>query len=217
MAKNIIYWDQLKFWLDGGSKEVDAFLAKEIKEGRDYVPHHRDIYRAYNRVPPQSVKVLIMGQDPYPEPGVADGLAFSASDTVEVPRTLHNIFTEMMDDVDTRYPQSNNLVPWVWQGVMLLNSRLTRQGKHGPHLGIWEPLIEETCEVLAKNKTLAVVLWGKEARKYAKYFDADKHLIHTSPHPSPLSAHAGFFGSKPFSKVNAYLESVGEKSINWEL
>lgn len=213
-----LYLDQLKFWNSQAHTEAISFLDKEEKEGRPFVPHRFDIYRALTSITNfADVRVLILGQDPYPQPGIADGLAFSTRHMDITPPTLENIFTELVDDVGTRYPQTNNLTQWAWHGVMLLNSSLTRQGVHGPHKGIWEPLIKEVCEVLATNDKLAVVLWGNQAKKYAKYFDPKRHLIHTGVHPSPLSAHLGFFGSKPFSKVNTYLEGVGLKPIYWEL
>lgn len=177
----------------------------------DTWPRRADVFHAL-MVPRDAVRVVIVGQDPYPTPGHAHGLAFSVPDTVQpIPRSLANIFTELGDDLGTRRTRGN-LEDWVEQGVLLLNRVLTvRAGQPGSHRGRgWEAFTEA---VLRSVDPRVVVLWGNDAQTARPFFEA-AHVI-ASPHPSPLSAHRGFFGSRPFTRVNQVLAAAGEEPIAW--
>ncbi len=194
------------------------FLRAEIAEGRSFLPAPDRVFAAFG-IPFDHVKVLILGQDPYPTPGHAMGLSFSVHPDVQpLPRSLQNIFTEYADDLGHPPPTTGDLTPWANQGVMLLNRSLTvAPGNPASHRGKgWEPITEQAIRALAmRNKPLVGVLWGRDARN-TKPWLLDAPTIE-SVHPSPLSASRGFFGSRPFSSVNQHLEAAGAPPIDWRL
>ena len=199
--------------------QIAQRLNQEIDAGEQILPSSSNILRAFT-IPYDLVKVVIVGQDPYPTPGDAVGLSFSVSpDRHDLPRSLKNIFTELHADLGCDLPATGDLSPWTEQGVMLLNRVLTvRSGEAGSHRGIgWEQVTEQALRALNDrvNKPLAAVLWGNDA-KSAKAF-LNNSVVIESAHPSPLSASQGFFGSRPFSKVNTALVEAGQTSINWPL
>lgn len=197
---------------------MGAFLRGEIAAGRGYLPSGDRILRAFT-TDPDSIRVLILGQDPYPTPGHAVGLSFSvAPDVHPLPRSLTNIFTEYCADLGAARPASGDLTPWQRQGVLLLNRVLTVQpGKPGSHRGRgWEAITQAAVTgLVARDRPLVAVLWGRDAQG-ARAFLADVPVI-TSAHPSPMSADRGFFGSRPFSRVNALLEQQGASPVDWTL
>ncbi|MGM1064649.1 uracil-DNA glycosylase [Saccharothrix sp. Mg75] len=197
---------------------MGEFLRAEVAAGRTYLPAGENVLRAFQQ-PFHSVRVLIVGQDPYPTPGHAVGLSFSVSpETRPIPKSLNNIYTEYTSDLGHPKPSNGDLTPWAEQGVLLLNRALTVQpGKSNSHRNKgWEPVTEQAIKALAARDTpLVAVLWGSQAR-------ALKPMLAPYPcvesvHPSPLSASGGFFGSKPFSKVNALLEQQGAEPVDWKL
>lgn len=196
----------------------DECVAMRAKVGENFLPPEAFVFRAF-QTPFEDVKVLIMGQDPYPTPGHAMGLSFSvAPDVRPLPRSLNNIFAEYSSDLGLPIPQSGDLSPWANQGVMLLNRVLTvAPGQAGSHRGLgWEAITQHVIEALvARNKPLVAVLWGRDAQSI-KPFLGNTPVIE-SAHPSPLSARRGFFGSRPFSRVNEHLIAAGADPISWEL
>ncbi|MDY3127072.1 MAG: uracil-DNA glycosylase [Corynebacterium sp.] len=209
---------------------VDAQLAEDLIHPewkdliRDYpreligahsLPAPSDVFRALS-IPPQNVKVLIVGQDPYPTPGHAMGLAFSVNRGVSLPRSLRNIYLELESDMGIKPASHGDLSAWTQQGVMLLNRVLTvRAGDAGSHRGKgWEPVTERIIRSLNRPGMVAV-LWGRDAAACAPWLD--KATVISSPHPSPLSARRGFFGSRPFSRVNAALCEAGLQPVDWRL
>jgi uracil-DNA glycosylase len=197
---------------------MGRFLRAEVAAGRSYLPAGDRVLRAFER-PLGSVRVLVVGQDPYPTPGHAAGLSFSvAADVRPLPPSLVNIFRELVDDQEVPAPTSGDLSPWADQGVLLLNRVLTvRPGDAGSHRGRgWERVTEHAIEVLAaRGGPLAAVLWGRDAQTL-KPMLAQVPWVE-SVHPSPLSARRGFFGSRPFSKVNDLLLAQGGKPVDWRL
>ena len=198
---------------------VAEFIEQELVAGRQVFPLQQNIMRAF-KVPFEQIKVVIVGQDPYPTPGDAVGLSFSvAPERSQLPRSLKNIFKEMQSDLDFEQPSSGDLSPWVTQGVLLLNRVLTvRSGEAGSHRGIgWEQVTEQALRALngREDKPLIAVLWGNDAIA-SKDFLSNAVVIE-SAHPSPLSASRGFFGSKPFSRVNRVLTELGQNPIRWSL
>lgn len=197
---------------------MGAFLRAEIAAGRRYLPVGADVLRVFAQ-PFDAVRVLVVGQDPYPTPGHAVGLSFSvAPDTRPVPRSLANIFREYTDDLGLPTPSSGDLTPWTEQGVLLLNRVLTvRPGEPASHRGQgWEAVTEQAIRALvARPAPLVALLWGKDARTLTPLLD-DVPII-ASAHPSPMSADRGFFGSRPFSRVNAELVDLGDEPVDWRL
>lgn len=184
-------------------------------------PSGKDIFQAFNTCPFDSLKVVILGQDPYHGPGQAHGLSFSVPEGVKPPPSLINIFKEIESDVGIPYPRSGNLTPWAKQGVFLLNATLTVQAKQaGSHQKKgWETFTDAVIQTISTEKSGVVfMLWGGFAKKKAKLIDTSKHLILSSGHPSPLSANRGYwFGNKHFSRCNAYLKKNGAKAIDWRV
>jgi uracil-DNA glycosylase len=197
---------------------MGRFLRTEVAAGRSYLPAGDRVLRAFQR-PLASVRVLVVGQDPYPTPGHAVGLSFSvAPDVRPLPPSLVNIFRELVDDQGVPAPTSGDLSPWADRGVLLLNRVLTvRPGDAGSHRGRgWERVTEHAIEVLAsRGGPLAAVLWGRDAQTLKPMLGQVPWV--ESVHPSPLSARRGFFGSRPFSKVNALLEAQGGQPVDWRL
>lgn len=192
---------------------------------KEFLPSKENIWRALELTPLSSIKVVILGQDPYPTPGNAHGLAFSVMPDVRpIPASLKNIYKELVSDVDFKAPNHGNLEEWAKRGVMLLNTVLTVEaGAPQSHTKIgWEDVTDQIIRsIAAQNKNVIFVLWGKSAQVKKKllglYLDKNGHRIIESAHPSPLSASKGFFGSKPFSKINEWLQEMGKETINWQM
>ncbi|SEB96325.1 Uracil-DNA glycosylase [Rhodococcus koreensis] len=202
----------------GRITEMGAFLRAEIADGREYLPAGENVLRAFTH-PFSEVKVLIVGQDPYPTPGHAVGLSFSVAPEVKpVPRSLGNIFTEYSKDLGYQTPTTGDLTPWSRQGVLLLNRVLTVQpGLPAAHRKKgWEAVTEQAIRALvARPEPLVAILWGRDASTL-KPMLGDVPTIE-SAHPSPLSASRGFFGSRPFSRANELLDGLGAEPVNWQL
>lgn len=199
--------------------ELKAFLLKE-KERHTVYPAGANIFNAFNTTPFERIKVVILGQDPYHGPNQAHGLAFSVQDGVPFPPSLQNIFKELCDDIGCAMPQSGNLTRWAEQGVFLLNTVLTvRAGEAHSHKEQgWERFTDAVIRRISEQREHVVfILWGRPAQSKASMIDEKRHLILRAPHPSPLSAYRGFFGSKPFSRTNAYLNTHGIAPIDWRL
>lgn len=200
--------------------KLKAFLAQEYKAGKIIYPRGDEYFAAMNFTPFENVKVVIVGQDPYHGPGQAHGLCFSVREGVRLPPSLQNIFKELRDDVGVPIPKSGSLTKWAEQGVLLLNAVLTvEDGRAAAHQKKgWEEFTDKVIHTLNDEKeNLVFILWGSYAQKKAAFVDRKKHLVIEGVHPSPLSAHRGFFGTKPFSKTNAYLRSKGIAEIDWSL
>lgn len=199
-------------------ERLGDFLRAEQAAGRRFLPAGDRVFAAF-RVPLEAVRVLIVGQDPYPTPGHPIGLCFAtAPDVQPLPKSLANIFTEYVADLGHPYPSSGDLTPWVDQGVMLLNRALTvRPGAPASHRGQgWEEVTARAIEALVERGTPFVsLLWGRDARDLRPMLGSLPAL--EAPHPSPLSAHRGFFGSRPFSRANALLEQHGLEPVDWRL
>lgn len=201
-------------------KDLKAFLLKEKSQGKIIFPRGDSIFAALNRTPLDQVKVVILGQDPYHGPGQAHGLCFSVPSGVALPPSLLNIFKELESDLKIPRSTQGCLECWADQGVLLLNSVLTvEQGKAASHQNRgWEKFTDAVIRTVNEQReNVAFILWGSYAQKKASFVDRNKHFVWESVHPSPLSAHRGFMGSRPFSKVNGYLESKGLEPVNWNV
>jgi uracil-DNA glycosylase len=200
--------------------ELRAFLQRERAQGKTVFPQPSEFFAALDQTPFDVVRVVVLGQDPYHGPGQAHGLSFSVRKGVPLPPSLRNIFQELKSDLGLPPPASGDLTPWARQGVLLLNATLSvESGRAGSHQNKgWETFTDQIIERLAREREgLAFVLWGSYAQKKGAMIDRQRHFVVESPHPSPLSAHRGFFGSKPFSRVNQYLRDQGEREIDWTL
>lgn len=198
-------------------QELTQFVKSEYLSNTVY-PSPKFIFNALDSLPVDKVKVVIIGQDPYHEPGQAHGLSFSVPDGVRVPPSLQNIYKEIESDLGKKKNDSGNLDRWTKQGVLLLNATLTvRAHQAGSHQNKgWEQFTDAVIHKLAESRSnLVFILWGNYAQKKGSFIDTGKHLILKAPHPSPLSAHNGFFGSRPFSQTNKYLTDHGQKAIDW--
>lgn len=196
---------------------LGEFLRAEIAEEREYLPAPQHVLRAFQQ-PFRGVRVLIVGQDPYPTPGHPVGLSFSVAPDVRPPRSLVNIFREYSEDLGHPRPASGDLSPWTDQGVLLLNRALTvRPHKPGSHRGKgWEEVTAQAIRALAaREEPLVAVLWGRDARDLRPLMPGVECV--ESSHPSPMSADRGFFGSRPFSRINEILERKGDEPIDWKL
>ena len=197
------------------------FLQIEKQQGKTILPKGSLWFNALNSTPLDKVKVVILGQDPYPTIGHAHGLCFSAMPEVKpLPKSLINIYKELQDDLGIDNFHTPYLQPWAKQGVLLLNAVLTVEaGKSNSHQGKgWERFTDKIIEVVNREcESVIFILWGAYAQKKGSSIDTTKHMIIKSPHPSPLSAYRGFFGSKPFSRSNSFLTSKGKETINWQL
>ena len=199
-------------------KKLQEFVTEEYQTKEIY-PEFDQIFSALKETPYEKVKVVILGQDPYHEKGQAHGLAFSVMEGTKLPPSLKNIFKELKDDLNLEVPSSGCLLPWAKQGVLLLNTVLTvREGKANSHQGKgWERFTDHVIDKLSERKeTVVFILWGNSAISKAKRIESHHEII-SSVHPSPLSAHRGFFGSKPFSRTNAILRGLGQEEIDWEI
>lgn len=200
-------------------KNLKNFLVEEKQKHTIYPPGSL-IFSAFNRTPFDKVKVVILGQDPYHGPGQANGLCFSVSSGIKQPPSLVNIFKELRDDLGIPIPTTGNLEPWADQGVLLLNATLTvRAHQAGSHQKQgWETFTDAVIKKLSDEKEgLVFILWGRYAQSKESLIDDRRHMIIKSPHPSPFSANNGFFGSKPFSKANEYLQVWGKEPIDWRI
>ncbi len=209
-------WAEALAPVDATIARMGEFLRAEVAAGRSYLPHGDQIFRAFSR-PLADVRVLVVGQDPYPTPGHPVGLSFSVAPEVRpLPKSLVNIYRELVDDIGCPAPTDGDLTPWFEQGVMLLNRALTvAPGAPASHRGKgWESVTEQAIDTLARRGgPLVAVLWGRDAQGL-KPMLADVPWV-DSVHPSPLSASRGFFGSRPFSRVNTLLEKQGGKPVDW--
>ncbi len=195
------------------------FVNDEYKNAVIY-PKKQDVFRAYEITPINKVKVLILGQDPYHEPGQAHGLCFSVTPGTDIPPSLVNIYKELHDDIGCRIPDNGYLMKWANQGVMLLNTVLTvRAHAANSHRGKgWEQFTDATIAALNKeDRPIVFMLWGRNAQEKASMLDNPKQLVLTAAHPSPLSAYKGFFGCRHFSKANEFLRSNGIEPIDWQI
>jgi uracil-DNA glycosylase len=204
-------------------RKMGDFLRSQIESGHRVLPASKNIFRAFDQ-PLDSVKVLIVGQDPYPTPGNPIGLAFSVAPDAGIPASLNNIFKELGTDLGLPYPLDGDLTPWTKQGVMLLNRCLSVEaGRPASHRNKgWEPITDQAVRVLdarigkdGKPLPLVAILWGRQAQSLAPLLP--HAAIIASPHPSPLSASRGFFGSRPFSRTNEALEKMGTSPVDWRL
>lgn len=199
--------------------QLREFLKQEYRNHTIY-PHMNDIFNALHYTPFNDVKVVILGQDPYHGPNQAHGLSFSVQPHIKQPPSLKNIFIELQNDLGYPIPNHGYLVRWAQQGVLLLNTVLTvRKGQAHSHRGKgWEIFTNRVIETLNnKEKPIVYILWGSAAQSKQSLIDTKKHVIIKSPHPSPLSAYRGFFGSKPFSRTNNFLKETGQTEIDWKL
>jgi uracil-DNA glycosylase len=201
-------------------QQIVLHVKTERTQGKTIYPPGQFIFNAFNTTPFDKVKVVILGQDPYHGPGQAHGLCFSVQNGVPPPPSLINIFKELQDDIGIQIPQHGNLTKWAEQGIFLLNASLTvRAGEPMSHAKIGWALFTDTVikKISDKKQDVVFMLWGKFAQEKRVLIDETKHCILRSVHPSPLSAHAGFFGCKHFSKANAYLVSKGIDPVDWSL
>lgn len=200
--------------------KINAFLETERLAGKIIFPQVSDIFRALELTPLAKVKVVILGQDPYHGLEQANGLCFSVNKGMKLPPSLKNIYKELESDCEITPAQHGDLSAWACQGVLLLNSILTvEMGLPGSHRGKgWEAVTDEIIQYLSSQKRpIAFVLWGDYAQKKGSMIDESKHLVIRGPHPSPLSAYRGFFGSRPFSQINAFLIAQNLSPIDWSL
>lgn len=203
------------------SKEYFVQLIEFVKEeykNKTVYPPGPFIFKALNETPFDKVEVVILGQDPYHTPGVANGLAFSANEGQRIPPSLLNIYKEIKNEYGTPIPQSPDLTRWAKQGVLLLNATLTvRKGEAASHQNKgWESFTDAIIKTISDQKEKVVfILWGAYAQKKEAIIDNSKHLVLKSPHPSPFSADRGFFGNNHFKETNEYLKKEGKKEINW--
>ncbi|MBP3913826.1 MAG: uracil-DNA glycosylase [Lachnospiraceae bacterium] len=204
-------------------KPYYAKLYKTVLEEyrtRTIYPPSGEIFTAFDLTPLEKVKAVILGQDPYHEAGQAMGLSFSVHKGVAVPPSLENIYKELHDDLGCPVPTHGDLSKWAREGVLLLNTVLTvRAHQANSHRMIgWEEFTDAVIRILAlEDRPMVFILWGSAAQRKASFITNPKHMIITSPHPSPLSAYRGFFGSRPFSRCNAYLEQQGIEGIDWNI
>ncbi|HYI63147.1 MAG TPA: uracil-DNA glycosylase [Acidimicrobiales bacterium] len=202
------YFAQLRTFVDQERRRHPVF------------PPAEDVFAALHLTPYSEVKVLILGQDPYHGPGQAHGLCFSVQPGVAIPPSLANIYAELESDLGIPAPDHGNLEAWARQGVLLLNATLTvRARQAASHQGKgWETFTDEVIRaVAAKEERVVFVLWGSSARRKKALVDASRHVVIESPHPSPLSAHRGFLGSRPFSRANRALEEAGRGPVDWRI
>lgn len=205
------------------SRRLGAFLKSEEDAGKRIYPPRGARLRALELTPLDQVKVVILGQDPYHGPGQAHGLSFSVPQNVKVPPSLVNIYKELASDLGIARPDHGSLEHWARQGVLLLNNSLTvEEGRAGSHQKLgWETITDAAVAAVAQRQDPSVfLLWGNHARRKAERVPGlmdSRHLVLTAPHPSPLSAHSGFFGCRHFSKANAFLEANGRGAIDWQV
>lgn len=204
---------------------LSQFVSAERAQGLEIFPPRHQVFNAFNQTPFDQVKVVIMGQDPYHGPRQAEGLSFSVAQGVPQPPSLKNIIKELVSDVGIELPRFGSLMPWAKQGVLMLNATLTvRRGEPKSHYGKgWELFTDAAIRAIARREDPVVfILWGNSARnKIQSILNEEhvtkRHMVISSPHPSPLSAYGGFFGSRPFSQANSFLQQVGKEPIDWQI
>lgn len=207
-------------WKKTYFKDIEAHLNKDLQENRKVFPSTDHIFQAFKLTPFEKVKVVILGQDPYHGEGQAMGLSFSVPRNVKIPPSLRNIYQELHTDLKLPLPHHGDLTSWAKEGVLLLNNVLTvNEGKAGSHHNVgWEKFTDKVIEVLNEDKkNLVFILWGAPAQKKAAQVDPSRHFVISSVHPSPLSSYRGFFGSKPFSQCNNYLQTHGIDPVDWKI
>jgi uracil-DNA glycosylase len=195
-------------------------VLQEEYQTKEIYPNMDEIFNALNYTPFDDTNVVIIGQDPYHGPGQAHGLSFSVKPGVGIPPSLQNIYKELQADLGCHIPNNGCLVEWAKQGVLLLNTTLTVQaGVANSHKNIgWDMFTDKVIEILNHREAPVVfILWGNFAQQKQKLITSSKHFIIKSPHPSPFSAHKGFFGSKPFSRTNDFLRKIGRREIDWQI
>jgi uracil-DNA glycosylase len=200
------YYLKLREWLKGEYQSSDTH------------PSMHDLFNAFHYTPYGDVKVVLLGQDPYHGPNQAEGLSFSVKKGIKIPPSLRNMYKELQDDIGCSIPDHGSLVKWAEQGVLLLNTVLTvEEGKAHSHRGKgWEEFTDEVIRLLNERELpMVFLLWGKPAQSKRSLIDESRHKIITAPHPSPLSAHRGFFGSRPYSQANQFLKEQGMNEIDW--
>ncbi len=222
MVRSLESWKEVA--AEYGLKDILKPIRKKISEAssqkKKIYPGSKDIFRAFELTSFKNVKVVILGQDPSHGPNQANGLAFSVNSDVRFPPSLLNIFKEYSSDLNLPIPTNGNLSVWGERGVLLLNSILTvESGSPGCHKDFgWEEFTDQIIKALSDKKSnLVFILWGSYAQSKKILIDSSKHLIIATPHPSPLSAHRGFFGSKPFSRANDYLRKTKNEEIDWRI
>lgn len=200
-------------------QELKLFLQSEKKRGKKIFPKGEDMFKALNLTPLDKVKVVILGQDPYHGAGQAHGLCFSVPEGVRIPPSLQNIFKELQSDLGLSIPSNGCLESWAEQGVLLLNSILSvEKGLANSHSSKgWELFTDSVISMVNEKKSIVFMLWGGYAAQKGKSIDSTRHLVLKSVHPSPLSAHRGFFGNRHFSKCNQFLESKSIRPIDWKV
>ncbi len=201
-------------------RSLSEFLRAEKARGKTIYPEGKNIFAALNTTPLDSVRVVILGQDPYHGPSQAHGLSFSVMPGVKIPPSLRNMYKELENDLACKIPEHGYLLDWATQGVLLLNAVLSvEQANAGSHQGKgWERFTDKVIEVInAQCKNVVFMLWGSYAQKKGNVIDRQRHLVLTAPHPSPLSAHRGFFGCGHFSKANEYLRAHNKPAIDWQI
>jgi uracil-DNA glycosylase len=211
-------WTALPFFQDGSAIRLMARFDAMVASGNHILPAPDDLFKALHLTPLGNVRVVILGQDPYPTPGDAHGLAFSVNHGVKIPRSLANIFKEMESDLGLPRPPHGHLAHWAGQGVLLLNTCLSVDaGQAGSHRKLgWQVLTDQIIAAASRKADGAVfILWGADAQAKRDMVAGSNHLILESAHPSPLSARRGFFGSRPFSRANAHLQSLGLGTVDW--
>lgn len=213
-------WRMLPFFRDKHADRIAARIDAAVADGAHVLPPPEKIFNSLVLTPLDSVKVVILGQDPYPTPGDAHGLAFSYAGGRRLPASLRTILTEMAEDLGVAIPRSGNLTRWAEQGVLLLNTSLTVEaGKAGAHLKFgWSALVDQAVSAIsARQPAVVFMLWGTQARRRAALVDRQKHLVIEAGHPSPLNRLRDFRGTKPFSRANAWLIAKGLTPIDWRL
>ena len=214
-------WDELlaPLFSDERYAKIREFLKYEYSHNIIY-PDKHDLYNCFRYTPLDNIKAVILGQDPYHEPNQAHGLCFSVKKGVKLPPSLVNIYKEIEDDLGITEPNCGDLTKWANEGILLLNTTLTvREHAANSHSKCgWAWFTDSVIKLISENtQNVVFILWGGNARSKAPLIDETKHFIIQSAHPSPLSAYNGFFGSRPFSKTNGYLKSIGKEPIDWDL
>jgi uracil-DNA glycosylase len=220
LQKEASSWAALPFFRDGSADRVIEQVDQASASGRQVLPPPDAIFAALTLTPVDQVKVVILGQDPYPTPDDAHGLAFSYRGSRRLPASLRTILAEMADDLEIPMPKSGDLTAWAKQGVLLLNTALTVEaGQAGAHMKLgWSALVDQAVsEVSERQPAVAFLLWGGAARARAERVDRTKHLVIESGHPSPLNRLRDFKGSRPFSRANAWLKERGLTPVDWRL
>jgi uracil-DNA glycosylase len=213
-------WLRLPFFQDGSAEAVAAKVDAVIASGAQVLPPPDAVFTSISLTPLEKVKVVVLGQDPYPTPGDSHGLAFSYRGSRRLPASLRTILREMAEDQDVPMPESGDLSKWARQGVLLINTALTVEaGKSGAHMKFgWSALVDQAIAAISEQQPAVVfLLWGGPARKRAELVDRTKHLVVEAGHPSPLNRLNDFRGTKPFSRANAWLVDKGLAPIDWRL